>query len=164
MYSWRSFVPKPSGFNSSTTCVRHPYLNVNSTEFVYFETFSQQTLWDKCQMNQQVFSLSSTSEAIPVSHIRMLEDTNYIQLCCLVQQSLCPNKETKNGGLLVAWMANIKSIVFVDYVKELSRNVNLLLLRLLHFTDNSTPRVHADPLHKIHIGLIFGHLKSNFKQ
>ena len=31
----------------------------------------------------------------------------------------------------------------------MSRDIYLLLLRMLHFTNNSTPHIHTDPIHKI---------------
>lgn len=63
--------------------------------------------------------------------------------------------------------------ITIGQLKELSSPKNtiltiqplvsfILLLRLLHFTDNSASHVHTDPLHKIRI--IVDHLKSCFKQ
>ncbi|XP_056645803.1 piggyBac transposable element-derived protein 4-like [Diorhabda sublineata] len=136
--------------------------NATSTELECFKMFFSETIMTEIanQTNLYFQFVNAQNSSKEKSRLKRWKDTDFKELYCFSAINLLMSQVKKtrlNDYWSQEWLRSTPA-----FAQIMSRDSYLLLLRLLHFTDNTSSRVATDSLRKIRI--IVDHLKHTFRE
>lgn len=136
--------------------------NASSTELECFKLFFTEEIVTEIAKQTNLYFQFVDSENLTKqkSRLKRWKDTDYKEMYCFFAMNLLMSQVKKpclNNYWSQDWLQSTPA-----FAQIMSRDRYLLLLRLIHFTDNTTPPISGDSLSKIRI--IVEYIKNKFRE
>lgn len=161
-YQWKdatSFTPKIYNFDNG--CSGPSKGNTDYTELECFKIFFTEEIVTKiAEQTNLYFQFLTAKDPSENSRLKRWKNTDFKEIYCFFAVNLLMSQVKKpclNDYWSQEWLRSTPA-----FAQIMSRDRYLLLLRMLHFSDNTSPPIEGDSLRKIKI--IVEHLKKTFRE